>query len=103
MDSTSLAERVDTLVSAFKTALDRYAEWKRKKARQNHYRKQPVAAGARAAVGRCALSASLAMSATRVRETFDVGQNIIGSEFAKGDGEGNPIFARGDAVVASCY
>lgn len=95
MDTTTLAERVDALVSAFKNTLDLYAEWKRKKARQNHYRKQPVAAGAGATVSRCALSASLAMSAARVRETFDVGLNIIGPEFANGDGEWNPVSGGG--------
>lgn len=83
IDPTTVVGYVNVLLPALETGLQLYTRWKKRNGRENHYHKQ--ARGSQAAASNCALSTSLRISASKIKETYDVGFSILGSEFSTGD------------------
>jgi hypothetical protein len=79
---TTVIGLVTALVQTYAGGLDLYTQWKRRRAQQNHYRRQRGNA-----VPTCALSTSLGVSGPQIKETYDIAFAIVGSEFSTGDGE----------------
>ena len=88
IDPTTVVGYVNVLLPAFETGLQLYTRWKKRNGRENHYHKQ--ARGSQAAASNCALSTSLRISASKIKETYDVGFSILGPEFSTGDSKSFP-------------
>ena len=78
-----MEELVDGLIASFETGLQFYSQWQRRRVKENHYRKPGSAS--KSATNTSALGTSFNIS-SRIKETYDVGFAIIGSDFAAGDG-----------------
>jgi len=84
MEPPTAEELVGDLMASLETSLQFYSQWQRRRVKENHYRKPGSAS--KPATNTSALGTSFNL-ASRIKETFEVGSAIIGSDFAAGDGE----------------
>ncbi|KAK1585217.1 uncharacterized protein LY79DRAFT_591598 [Colletotrichum navitas] len=84
MEPTTVIGAVSALVELFADGAEHYAQWKRKRALNNNYFRNPDS-GVRRHVITCALSISLDASANQIKETYDIGFTLLGAEFSLGD------------------
>lgn len=85
---------VSELVGTYEDGFEFYSKWRRKREKQNHYRKQRTGTriygyGAAACVD--ALSTSLNISGGKIKDVYDIGFSIIGQDFSRGDSTGYPL------------
>ncbi|KAF9869381.1 hypothetical protein CkaCkLH20_13150 [Colletotrichum karsti] len=84
MEPTTVVGCVAALTDLFAEGAGHYTAWKRKRSRQNHYRRSGPPG--QKAVVTCALSTSLDAAETQIKEAYDIAFSIIGSDFSMGDG-----------------
>ncbi|KAF4844659.1 hypothetical protein CGCSCA4_v001163 [Colletotrichum siamense] len=83
MEPTTVIGCVSALTDLFAEGAQHYTLWKRKRSRQNHYRRTGPAG--QKGVVTCALTTSLDAAETQIKETFDIAFSIVGPDFSKGD------------------
>ncbi|OTB19134.1 hypothetical protein K445DRAFT_314004 [Daldinia sp. EC12] len=83
MDLSTVSAVVEALVATYAAGLDYYTKWQHRKWQENHY--QSRNRGSLRQTNLCALSTSLSFSPSKIKEAFDSGVDIFGTEFSVGD------------------
>ncbi|KAK8075849.1 hypothetical protein PG997_010512 [Apiospora hydei] len=84
MDLDTVGDLVTALVSTYDDGLECYTRWQRKQGQANHYRGHSRR-GQVSDSGSCGLSTSLMVSASRLRQVYDSGVDVLGDTFSTGD------------------
>ncbi|KAK8017107.1 hypothetical protein PG993_015296 [Apiospora rasikravindrae] len=83
MELDTVGSLVTALVSTYDDGLECYTRWQRKKWQANHY--QGHSRSRVCDSGSCGLSTSLMVSASRLRQAYDSGVDVLGDAFSTGD------------------
>ncbi|KAK7961594.1 uncharacterized protein PG986_002419 [Apiospora aurea] len=83
MDLDTVGDLVTALVSTYDDGLECYTIWQRKQWQASHYRGHSRSRVSDS--GSCGLNTSLMVSASRLRQAYDSGVDVLGDAFSTGD------------------